>query len=134
LSAGDTSRGSGRGLKGSKAKIGQLLERGAQKYGIPTNILKAVAYQESGWRANAKSFDGHHGKGVMQIDDRYHQFAKTAAVWDPAQNIDYGARYLKGLYNKTGSWARALKRYNGGSSYPPKIMALTRSQPWRRWA
>lgn len=118
----------------SKAEIGKMLDAASEKYGIPPNILKAVAWQESGWRANASSFDGGHGKGIMQIDDRFHEFARTQDVWDPAKNIDYGARYLAGLYKETGSWEAALKRYNGGSDYPPKVLALAQQQPWQQYA
>lgn len=122
------------GANPGKAQIGQLLDAAAQRYGIPADILKGVAYQESGWRADASSFDGGHGKGVMQIDDRYHQFAKTQDVWDPAKNIDYGARYLRGLYDKSGSWEAALKSYNGSSAYPPKVLAHASQKPWAAWA
>ncbi|MBM3460983.1 MAG: hypothetical protein FJX76_02675 [Armatimonadetes bacterium] len=118
------------GPKASKAEIGQMLDAASNKYGIPPNILKAVAWQESGWNQNALSFDGQHGKGVMQIDDRFHEFARTKDVFDPKKNIDYGAKYLSSLYEKTGSWEMALKRYNGGSSYPPKVLALAERQPW----
>lgn len=121
------------GANPSKAQIGQQLSAAAKKYGIPENILKAVAWQESTWNAKALSFDGQHGKGVMQIDDRYHAFAKTPEVFDSAKNIDYGAKYLADLYKKTGSWSAALKRYNGGSSYPPKILALADKQPWKQY-
>jgi len=121
------------GANPSKAQIGQQLSAAAKKYGIPENILKAVAWQESTWNAKALSFDGQHGKGVMQIDDRYHNFAKTNDVFDSAKNIDYGAKYLADLYKKTGSWSAALKRYNGGSSYPPKILALADKQPWKQY-
>ncbi|MCE1245455.1 MAG: lytic transglycosylase domain-containing protein [Firmicutes bacterium] len=122
------------GNNANKAQIGQMLDVAAQKYGIPPNILKGVAWQESGWRSNASSFDGGHGKGVMQIDDRFHKFANTNAVWDPAQNIEYGAKYLHDLYEKTGSWEGALKRYNGGSDYPPRILAHAQNQPWQKYA
>ncbi len=118
------------GPNANKAQVGQMLDAAARKYGIPPNILKAVAWQESTWRPNARSFDGGHGKGVMQIDDRFHAFARTNDVFDPAKNIDYGAKYLSDLYKKTGDWNAALKRYNGGSSYPPKIMSLAQKQPW----
>jgi soluble lytic murein transglycosylase-like protein len=110
-----------------------MLDAASDKYGIPPNILKAVAWKESRWRPGALSFDGQHGKGVMQIDDRFHQFAKTQDVFDPAKNIDYGAKYLADLYEKTGSWSAALKRYNGGSDYPPKVLALAEQRPWKRY-
>lgn len=117
----------------SRAQVGQMLDCAAHKYGIPPNILKAVAWQESSWRANASSFDGGHGKGIMQIDDRSHAFARTPEVWNASDNINYGAHYLRHLYDETGSWGAALKRYNGGSSYPPKIFAEAQSQPWTRY-
>ncbi len=121
------------GKDASKAQINQLLEAAAQKYSIPPDILKAVAYQESGWRPDALSFDGQHGKGIMQIDDRFHEFAKTPDVFDPAKNIDYGANFLKDLHNRHKTWEKALKGYNGGSDYPPIVMAHVRNKPWLRW-
>lgn len=113
-----------------RAQIEQLLVEAAQRHGLDEDILKAVAWQESSWRADASSFDGGHGKGVMQIDDRFHEFARTEAVWDPAQNIEYGANFLADLLRETGSYPAALKRYNGGDAYPPKILALAESKPW----
>jgi len=121
------------GKNPSKLQISQMLEAASKKYGIPPDILKGVAWQESGWNPKASSFDGGHGKGIMQIDDRFHPFARTQDVWDPAKNIDYGSKYLADLYKKTGSWQGALKRYNGGSSYPPKIMAHARNKPWTKY-
>jgi hypothetical protein len=127
--SGEKTTSSGKSGKGS---VGSLLEAAAKKYNIPENILKAVAWQESGWNPKASSFDGGHGKGVMQIDDRWHAFARTQAVWDPAKNIEYGAKLLAGLYKSSGSWSGALLHYNGGSSYPPKVLALSKSQPWKK--
>ncbi len=111
--------------------LAKVLDAASQKYDIPPDILKAVAWQESTWNPLARSFDEEHGKGVMQIDDRFHEFAKTRDVWDPVKNIDYGARYLSDLYRETGSWEGALKRYNGGDDYPPKVLGLSQQQPWK---
>ncbi len=118
------------GRDANRAEINQQLEAAAAKYGIPANVLKAVAWQESTWRANASSFDGGHGKGVMQIDDRWHQFAKTSEVWDSASNIDYGTKYLADLYGKYGNWDKALDHYNGSSTYSDLIFKHMDNQPW----
>jgi hypothetical protein len=122
------------GKTGNKKEIGQMLNAASDKYGIPPNILKAVAWQESGWNPNAKSFDGQHGKGVMQIDDRFHEFARGPEAFDPKKNIDYGAKYLSSLKQKYGSWEEALHHYNGGSTYAGKVMALAEKQPWAQYA
>ncbi len=118
------------GKKPTKEQLNQQLDAAAEKYGIPPKILKAVAWKESTWNPKAKSFDGQHGKGVMQIDDRSHKFAKTDAVWDPKKNIDYGSKYLSELYEKTGSWDAALKKYNGGSKYPGRVAKIAGDEPW----
>ncbi len=64
----------------------------------------------------------------------YHDFAKTQDVFDPAKNIEYGAKYLSGLKDQYGSWQEALHHYNGGSTYAGKIMGLAQSQPWQQYA
>lgn len=119
--------------RGDRVEINARIEKVAERVGVPADLVKAVAWQESTWNPKALSFDGQHGKGVMQIDDRFHEFAKTPDVFDPKKNIEYGANYLSNLYKETGSWTAALKRYNGGSSYPPKILALADRQPWQQY-
>jgi hypothetical protein len=44
-----------------------------------------------------------------------------------------GAKYLRSLYDKTGSWGEALHRYNGGSTYAGKIFSLANQKPWERY-
>jgi hypothetical protein len=120
----------------SKQQIGQMLDAASKKYGVPPEIAKAVAYQETGW-ANIPG-DGGHGKGIMQIDDRSHAFANTDQAWNPAANIDYGVRLLKQNYeNSGGNWHDAIRKYNGSGpmaeNYAKSVTALTQSQPWQRW-
>jgi hypothetical protein len=59
--------------------------------------------------------DGGHGHGVFQIDDRWHDFAKTAEVMDPEQNADYAAGMISGLLKRYGGNVHeALSAYNSG--------------------
>lgn len=115
----------------TREQLAEQLEAAGRKYGIDPDLLKAVAWKESTWRPRARSFDGGHGKGVMQIDDRYHLFARTKAVWNPARNIDYGARYLRTLHRQHGSWDKALAAYNGSRRYPGQVYRLMASRPWQ---
>jgi hypothetical protein len=92
----------------------------AAKYGVDPTLLAAVAAQETGGPgANGghnEVGDGGHGRGLFQIDDRWHDFAKTSAAMDPAQNADYAAGMLSGLLKRYGGNVReALSAYNSGS-------------------
>ena len=92
----------------------------AQRYGLDPTLLAAVAAQETGGPGSNggrnEVGDGGHGRGVFQIDDRWHDFAKSAAAMDPAQNADYAAGMLSGLLKRYGGNVKeALSAYNSGS-------------------
>jgi hypothetical protein len=52
--------------------------------------------------------------GVMQINLRLYgrHFASVSEMIDPAKNVDFAARMLKRLYNKTKSWRGAVALYH----------------------
>jgi len=94
----------------------------ARRHGLDPTLLAAVAAQETGGPgANGgrnEVGDGGHGRGLFQIDDRWHGFAKTAAAMDPAQNADYAADMLSGLLQRYGGNVReALSAYNSGDPH-----------------
>lgn len=59
--------------------------------------------------------------GCMQINYRFHgdQFASVDAMFDPAKNVDYAAKFLRGLKAREGSWTLAVARYNAGPNNNP---------------
>jgi len=92
----------------------------ARRHGLDPELLAAVAAQETGGPgANAGHNivgDGGHGRGLYQIDDRWHAFASTPAAMDPARNADYAAGMLSGLLKRyDGNVRAALSAYNAGS-------------------
>ncbi|MBV8726279.1 MAG: transglycosylase SLT domain-containing protein, partial [Candidatus Eremiobacteraeota bacterium] len=92
----------------------------ASRHGVDPTLLAAVAAQETGGPgANAGHNivgDGGHGRGLFQIDDRYHDFARTDAAMDPARNADYAAGMISGLlHSYGGNVHEALSAYNAGS-------------------
>lgn len=104
-------------------------------YGVPVAILAAVCDRETRGgeactpKGPAGTGDGGHGRGLMQIDDRFHhrfvvaRFDDGAEIWtDPAFNILYGARLLARVYGVTGRWAVALCAYNSGASRAIRIL------------
>ena len=110
--------------------INGILDQSARANGVPATLLKAVAWKESTWNAQALSFDGQHGKGLMQIDDRYHDFARTPQAFDPIESANYGAKYLSELRRQTGSWDGALAAYNGSWTYATRVRQIEAQQPW----
>lgn len=92
----------------------------AARYRLDPALLAAVAAQETGGPGSNggrnEVGDGGHGHGLFQIDDRWHDFAKSAAAMDPAQNADYAAGMLSGLLQRYGGNVKeALCAYNSGS-------------------
>ena len=83
----------------------------AAKYAVPEDLFLRLVQQESGWNPNAKSNKG--ATGLAQL------MPGTAArlgvdIDDPRQNLEGGARYLRMMYDKFGTWRLALAAYNAG--------------------
>ena len=124
------------------------MTRAAAETGVPLNVLYSVGLTETGVRGELGPYDMNvDGRavpsrtldqalarfaevrargaklidiGCMQIDHRYHaaEFPSLAAMFDPARNVDYAARYLKALKAGVGSWTLAVARYNAGPGAP----------------
>ena len=92
----------------------------ARQHNVDPTLLAAVAAQETGGPGSNAGRnvvgDGGHGRGLFQIDDRWHAFAQSPQAMDPAANADYAAGMLSGLLNRYGGNMReALSAYNSGA-------------------
>ncbi len=83
----------------------------ATKHGIPEDIFLRLVQQESGWNPGAVSHKGATGLAQLMPGT-----ARKLGVDinDPRQNLEGGARYLRMMYDKFGSWRLALAAYNAG--------------------
>ena len=102
----------------NRSQVSYLLHQAAARYGLPANLLMAIAWQESGWYQHVIAWDG--GIGVMQLmpytaksindstgirRDPYH-------LWD---NINLGATYLSWLWHDFhGNLVKVISAYNEG--------------------
>ncbi len=82
--------------------------------GIPNKLLGRLLYQESRFRddiitGEKKSSAG--AIGIAQIVPRWHPQVNP---YDPQESIFYAAGYLRKLFDKFGTWRRALAAYNWG--------------------
>lgn len=96
-----------------KEAIEPLLQDAARREGLSADLLRAVATQESGLRPCAVSPKG--AMGLMQLMPATASYFGVTDPFDPRQNIDSGARFLKQLLTRYGdNVALALGAYNSG--------------------
>ena len=83
----------------------------ARKHGVPEEMFLRLVQQESGWNAGAVSVKGATGLAQLMpgTADRL-----GVDINDPGQNLEGGARYLRMMYDRFGSWRLALAAYNAG--------------------
>ncbi len=118
-------------LASSGVAFAPAIARAAERHGLDPKLLAAVAAQETGGPGSNAGRnivgDGGHGRGLFQIDDRWHAFAQSPGAMDPGRNADYAAGMLAGLLKRYGGDVHeALSAYNAGS---PKATGTT-----TRWA
>jgi soluble lytic murein transglycosylase len=99
----------------------QIVRGHARNYDLDPALLAAVIYQESKFRADAKSSSG--AIGLMQLRP---QTAEGIAIrtggtnfqvsdlYNPEINVRYGSWYLRHLLDRYGDEKDALAAYNAG--------------------
>lgn len=118
-----------------------LVEAAAARYHVPVALIDAVIQHESGFDPHATSSAG--AQGLMQLMPGTAAGLGVTNAYDPAQNIDGGAKYLREQLDTFGgnvslalaaydAGAAAVERYHGIPPYPetqayvPAALALYR--------
>ena len=108
----------------------QIVLGHASHYDLDPALLAAVIYQESRFRADARSASG--AIGLMQLMPKTAQGIadhtggsrfKLSDLDDPEINVRYGAWYLRHLMDKYRSERLALAAYNAGQENVDKWLA-----------
>lgn len=90
-------------------------------YGIPTNLLARMAFQESSYEQDI--IDGTRASpagalGLMQLEPQYFDTVRRPIPFtdtDTQDQITQAAQDLVQQYARFGSWALALAAYNAGA-------------------
>ncbi len=89
------------------------VRQAAEKYRLPVALLRAVMAVESNFNPRALSEKG--AMGLMQLMPGTARDMYVSDAWDPVQNIQGGARYLRVLANQYGGdMVLTLAAYNAG--------------------
>jgi soluble lytic murein transglycosylase-like protein len=96
-------------------KYDELIKQSAARNGIDPNLIVAVMRQESGYNVRARSYKG--AMGLMQLMPATARRFGVTNFYDPAQNIEGGARYLRFLMDTfNGDTRLVLAGYNAGEN------------------
>lgn len=99
-------------LGGISEDMDAIFEEAASKYGLPSDLIKAVAKTESNFNPKAVSHAG--AIGVMQLMPGTARSLGVTDPYDARQNIMGGAKYLKENMDRFGDVSLALAAYNAG--------------------
>jgi soluble lytic murein transglycosylase-like protein len=95
------------------AAIAEAVERAAAQHSLPPALLHSVIKVESNYNPSAVSPKG--AQGLMQLIPSTALRFGVSDVFDPADNIQGGARYLRYLLDLYhGDYPLALAAYNAG--------------------
>ena len=94
-----------------KGEYLEVAKAAARKYDVPEDLFLRLVQRESGWNIHAVSSKGATGLAQLMPGT-----AETLGVdiSDPQQNLEGGARYLRMMYDRFGTWKLALAAYNAG--------------------
>ena len=96
----------------NRLELGEIADEIARLHNIPPNLLKALIQVESNWNPRAISSKG--AKGLTQLTDATAKMLGVRDVFDPVQNMEAGARYLKMQIDRFRDLKLALVAYNCG--------------------
>jgi hypothetical protein len=97
----------------SAVPFGSIIHDKAEKYDLDPALVAAVVETESRFRTRARSQVG--AKGLMQLMPRTGRWMGARNLYDPEQNVDAGAKYLKYLSQRfDGDQTKIIAAYNAG--------------------
>ena len=97
----------------STADFDSIIDKAASMFNIPAKLIKSVIQKESNFNPNAVSHAG--ASGLMQLMPATARGLGVKNVFDPAENIVAGSKYLRQMLDRyDNNLELALAAYNAG--------------------
>jgi soluble lytic murein transglycosylase-like protein len=94
-------------------ELDAIIQEAAAKYGVSSNLVRAVIQTESRFDPRARSAAG--AEGLMQLMPRLARQLEVKNPFDPRENVFAGVKYLSELLERhRGNVGLALASYNAG--------------------
>lgn len=94
-----------------KGEYLEVAKAAARKHGVPEDLFLRLVQRESGWNPVAVSTKGATGLAQLMPETAEHL---GVDINDAEDNLEGGARYLRMMFDKFGTWELALAAYNAG--------------------
>jgi hypothetical protein len=121
--------------------IVELINKTEAKYAIPSGLLSAISSVESGKKPYALNISGktifanskeeavkiirlyqdsgitNIDLGLAQINLHWHgeHFSSISEMLEPKHNLEYAAKFLSKLYQRHGTWNKAVRHYHSAN-------------------
>lgn len=110
----------------SKAPYRELIQAAAARYSVDADLITSVIATESNF--DAKAISRRNARGLMQLLPETASRMGVRNIFDPQENIDAGARYLRDLLLRYDhDLALTLAAYNAG---PERVQRYGRVPPF----
>jgi hypothetical protein len=90
----------------------KIILAAAERYGMDADLIHCVVAVESNF--NPKAVSPKNARGLMQLLPQTAAHYGVKDIFDPQENVNAGARYLKELLGKYHNLTLALAAYNAG--------------------
>ncbi len=97
---------------GARARTEGAVRDASLRFAIDPDLIRAVIRHESAYDIHAVSHKG--AMGLMQLMPKTARGMGVVCPFDPRENVLGGARYLRRLRDRLGSWPRSLAAYHAG--------------------
>lgn len=123
------------GFTTGNTEFDKFIVESGQRNSVDPLLLYSIMHQESSFKPRAMSHKG--ARGLMQLIPPTASRFGVTNIWDPKQNIEGGARYMRFLLDLFGGDVRlALAGYNAGEGavmkYGYKVPPYSETQEYVR--